>query len=232
MSTIENAPKLSRHASITMRIPAVSSAKSSIEDASRAATLVEELAQKEMLNHLTIFGFGVLAIGMLTYTISMRKSGNGRSKKDQNIFTKSFSSGICTHPVLHALRIRSNEEIKSTLTKYVEANNIRAGAIVSCVGSTAVCTMRLADAKAGTDGSFLETKKPSEILSLSGTVSVKGSHLHISLGDDKGHVCGGHLITGVVNTTCEIVICDMSNDIQFEREMDSTTGYKELVVKG
>jgi uncharacterized protein len=64
-----------------------------------------------------------------------------------------------------------------------------------------------------------------------GTVSVNGSHIHISISDEKGQTIGGHLLEGnVVYTTAEIVIQE-EDDLVFTREHDGTTGFKELQIK-
>jgi len=49
-----------------------------------------------------------------------------------------------------------------------------------------------------------------EIVSLTGTINTMNDefycHLHMSAGDDKGLVVGGHLNRAVVSATCEMVI--------------------------
>ncbi|CAN0003710.1 unnamed protein product [Scytosiphon promiscuus] len=70
-----------------------------------------------------------------------------------------------------------------------------------------------------------------EICSLVGTLSPGGLHLHASLADEGGAVCGGHLVRATVHTTAEIVI-GVAAQLTFSREMDSSTGFKELVVTG
>lgn len=70
-----------------------------------------------------------------------------------------------------------------------------------------------------------------ELLSLVGTLSSDGLHLHVSLGDEEGAVCGGHLVRAIVNTTAELVIGEAPS-LNFSRAMDPDTGFKELVVSG
>jgi uncharacterized protein len=70
-----------------------------------------------------------------------------------------------------------------------------------------------------------------EIVSLTGTVSVNGSHLHISISDSTGKTIGGHLMEGcTIYTTAEIVILS-SNEFIFKREKDGTTPWEELRVE-
>lgn len=68
-----------------------------------------------------------------------------------------------------------------------------------------------------------------ELLSLVGTLSPDGVHLHVSLGDEEGAVCGGHLVRAIVHTTAEVVI-GVASSLAFSREMDPSTGFKELVI--
>lgn len=71
-----------------------------------------------------------------------------------------------------------------------------------------------------------------EIVSLVGTVSTNGTHLHMSFSDNEGTVRGGHLKEGtIVHPTAEIVI-GIDEDVVMTREMDEETGFTELVVKG
>jgi len=68
-----------------------------------------------------------------------------------------------------------------------------------------------------------------EVVSLTGTFSRDdGCHIHISLADAAGNAIGGHLMEGTVFTTCEIVL-GTADGVEFVREMDGETGYKELV---
>lgn len=103
---------------------------------------------------------------------------------------------------------------------------IKAGWISTCVGSLTKYNIRFANNPTATllSGYF-------EIVSLTGTVSINGSHLHIAVSDSTGKTTGGHLLDGnVVYTTAEIVIL-ASNTFEFKREKDGTTEWKELQTK-
>lgn len=55
-----------------------------------------------------------------------------------------------------------------------------------------------------------EFKGDFEIVSLTGTINTMNgefyTHIHMSAGNDKGEVFGGHLNKAVVSATCEIII--------------------------
>ena len=65
-----------------------------------------------------------------------------------------------------------------------------------------------------------------EIVSLTGTIStMKGeyyAHLHMSAGNDKGEVFGGHLNRAMISATCELVIHVI--DGRVERRHDEEVG--------
>ena len=64
-----------------------------------------------------------------------------------------------------------------------------------------------------------------------GTVSISGSHLHLSISDSTGKTIGGHLLEdNLVYTTAEIVIGESKN-LLFTREKDGTTPWEELQIK-
>jgi riboflavin synthase alpha subunit len=55
--------------------------------------------------------------------------------------------------------------------------------------------------------SFRSFDEPMEIVSLTGTLSSEGLHVHISLAGPDGACFGGHLVHGcIVDTTAELVI--------------------------
>lgn len=126
----------------------------------------------------------------------------------------------------HPFRLRPGCDLKQEIQKFVQEHAIQAGCIVTCVGSLARIAVRFANREHAT---VLDKKM--EILALSGTVGVSGVHLHIALADGDGIAIGGHLMDGcLVYTTAEIVIGELPG-VVFAREIDTDTGYRELVVQ-
>lgn len=138
------------------------------------------------------------------------------------IDTASIVSGV--HTV--TIRLRPGEDLKAKLDEYVKTQNIKAACIITCAGSLQQAAIQYAN-QPNTD--IINEKF--EIVSLTGTLSLTGSHLHIAVSDKTGKTIGGHLKEGsVVYTTAEIVIAILP-DVVYERETDPTYGYKELVIE-
>jgi len=126
---------------------------------------------------------------------------------------------------VYAFRLKPGEDLRRSIEAIVKENNIEAGWINTCVGSLTDYTIRFANQREGSHGSG-----HFEIVSLTGTVSVNGSHLHISISDSEGKTIGGHLLEGCkIYTTAEIVI-GTTTAYEFKREKDGTTEWKELQV--
>lgn len=101
--------------------------------------------------------------------------------------------------IIHAIRLKPGEDVKQSLQNFVALNSIEAGWIVTCAGSLTEYNIRFANQPdgAGGTGHF-------EIVSLTGTLSMYGSHIHISISDSTGKTIGGHLLEGCkVYTTAE-----------------------------
>ena len=126
----------------------------------------------------------------------------------------------------YVLRLRPGDDLRQQLTAFVQANHILAGTMLTCVGSLTVATLRLANQEGPTvyRGHF-------EIVSLVGTLSANGSHLHLAVADSAGRTIGGHLLDGCrVYTTAEIVLGELPA-LDFRRETDPAFGYLELIVR-
>jgi len=105
-------------------------------------------------------------------------------------------------------RIDRGEEILAAVREIAGAEHIQL-ASVSALGATNDFTVGVynVDEKQYHANDF---KGNFEIVSLTGTVSTMDgrfyAHLHMSAGDEKGQVFGGHLNRAVVSAVCEMVI--------------------------
>jgi predicted DNA-binding protein with PD1-like motif len=121
------------------------------------------------------------------------------------------------------LRLQPGDDLRRSLEAWTGAQQEQAGCVISAVGSLSVAQLRFAGAsKASTIQGDLE------ILSLAGTLSPDGAHLHIAISGSSGTVIGGHLCAGsLVRTTAELVI-GLLPEWRFRRELDPVTGHAEL----
>ena len=124
-----------------------------------------------------------------------------------------------------AIRLRPGDDLKSNLRKLATDHDLEAAIIVTAVGSLSDVYLRLANQKEWT---HFEGKH--EIVSLTGTLSKYGVHMHLSVANSKGTTIGGHLVDGsIIYTTAEIVIAKL-NSLVFRREHCPLSGFEELVV--
>jgi hypothetical protein len=69
-----------------------------------------------------------------------------------------------------------------------------------------------------------------EIVSLTGTINTMNgefyTHLHMSAGDESGHVVGGHLNRAVVSAVCEMVVTVIPGTV--DREFSEEIGLNVL----
>ncbi len=121
-------------------------------------------------------------------------------------------------------RLKKGMDLKAEIENYAIENKI-SGVILCCVGCLDKVVIRLAGGV-----KILEKEEKFEIVSITGTLSPDGVHIHIAVSDEEGNTIGGHLKDGcIVDTTAEICIEEFEN-IKFKREFDESTGYGELVV--
>ena len=121
-------------------------------------------------------------------------------------------------------RFDKGEEILEQLQKVAEAEGILLAEIsaLGAVNDFTVGVYNTAEKKYCAnhfEGAF-------EIVSLTGTVSTMNgayyAHLHMSAGNDKGEVFGGHLNRALISATCEMVIRVI--DGQIDRYHDEEIG--------
>jgi predicted DNA-binding protein with PD1-like motif len=125
----------------------------------------------------------------------------------------------------YTFRLKPAQDLFDAIQGFAMEKQVEAGCILSGVGSLTHATLRLANRSflSEYDGHF-------EIVSITGTVSMHGSHLHISISNGDGNTIGGHLDSGCkIYTTAEVVIA-VFDDVVYRREFAEDSGYKELVV--
>ena len=126
----------------------------------------------------------------------------------------------------YTFRLKPGQDLFDSIEAFVSENKIDAGCVLSSVGSLTHATLRLAN-----EAHYNQYDGYFEIVSMTGTVSTNGSHLHVSISDGDGVTIGGHLVSGCkIYTTAEIVIADF-DDVIYKRELlENDSGYEELVV--
>lgn len=125
----------------------------------------------------------------------------------------------------YTFRLKPGQDLFDSIQAFVMEKQVKAGCILSGVGSLTYATLRLANRSFNSeyDGHF-------EIVSMTGTLSMHGSHLHMAISDENGKTIGGHFESGcTIYTTAEIVIA-VFEDVVYKREPAEDSGYEELVV--
>ena len=121
------------------------------------------------------------------------------------------------------LRLQPSEDVRITLRDWANAKNLEAAAITSAVGSLTHAHIRYANRADG-----IMTNTDLEVLSLSGTLSIHGMHLHLSVADRDGKMLGGHMLDGcIVRTTLELTVQEIDG-VRMLRLKDGESGYDEL----
>lgn len=122
-----------------------------------------------------------------------------------------------------ALRLEPGDDLRRRLEVLTLERGWPAAFVIAGIGSLRVTALRLANASEP-----LWLREPVEILSLCGSLSPDGAHLHMSIADAQGRVLGGHVSAGCeVQTTMELLV-EVLEDHRFERIADTRTGYPEL----
>ncbi|PZM81409.1 MAG: hypothetical protein DKT66_19545 [Candidatus Melainabacteria bacterium] len=121
-------------------------------------------------------------------------------------------------------RLKPGEDFQVALKRIASEHKVKAGVIASAVGSFKTASLRFAGANEATT-----ITGPLEVVSVTGTISDKGMHVHMSVSDSSGRTVGGHLMPGCkVFTTIELVILDLSDEWVFDRKPCEHTSYMEL----
>ena len=139
-------------------------------------------------------------------------------------FSAAFSVGVSAVQA-HVLRLTPGQDLYAELARYAKETNA-SYSIGTCVGSLSEAFMRMPGENVAT-----HFAGPFEIVSLVGTLTADGVHLHIAVSDRVGQVRGGHLKEkSLIHTTAEIVLFELLN-LHLQRKHDDKTGYPELVIQ-
>ncbi|ELW9448157.1 DNA-binding protein [Burkholderia cenocepacia] len=126
----------------------------------------------------------------------------------------------------HPLRLSPGDDLRGALEAALHRHEAHAAFVIQGIGSLSVAQLRFAGVDQPT-----ELRGDLEILTLAGSVSPDGAHLHMSISDADGRVTGGHVARGcVVRTTAEILLA-LLPAYRFSREPDAGTGFNELVIR-
>jgi len=123
------------------------------------------------------------------------------------------------------LRLHPGQELRDALQAVLTRHSLSAAFVLQGIGSLSVACLRLAGASTA-----IELRGDLEILTLAGTLSPDGPHLHMAVSDSDGRVTGGHVAAGcIIRTTAEVLLALLPAH-RFSREIDAGSGYGELVV--
>ena len=127
---------------------------------------------------------------------------------------------------IHSVRLHRGDDLLASIKELARLKDIKSGVVLSAVGC--ISKGRLRDASGF---NVRDITDHCEIVSLTGTISAKRCHLHISLSKEDLSTIGGHLQEGcIINTTCELVIGEIPGQ-EIDVEFDEETGYDELIFK-
>ncbi len=123
------------------------------------------------------------------------------------------------------LRLPPGVDLRGELERMVQEDPPCSGFIVCGIGSLEHPVLRFADQAQG-----VVLAGPQEVITIAGSVSMDGAHLHLVVADSEGHTLGGHLCYGSrVRTTMELLLL-CPEGWQLGRERDAATGHLELTI--
>ncbi|NNG22480.1 PPC domain-containing DNA-binding protein [Telluria aromaticivorans] len=124
------------------------------------------------------------------------------------------------------VRLHPRQDLRGALASILADTGGGAAFVLQGIGSLSVARIRFAGKPEAT-----ELRGDLEILTLAGSLSSDGWHLHITVADAQGRVTGGHVAPGcIVRTTAEILLALLPENA-FSREPDAESGCNELVIR-
>jgi predicted DNA-binding protein with PD1-like motif len=124
------------------------------------------------------------------------------------------------------VRLNPGDDLRRALEERVRGTDLPAAFILSGIGSLGDALLRFAD-----QANESMVPGPLEIISIAGSITPDGAHLHMAVSDSAGRVSGGHVGYGnIVRTTVEAVLV-LLPAWSLTREFDAATGFQELMVR-
>lgn len=124
------------------------------------------------------------------------------------------------------MRLIPGQDLRAALESVLVEHGVNAAFVLQGIGSLSVAQLRFAGAMQST-----ELRGDIEILTLAGSISPEGAHLHITLADAQGRVLGGYVAPGcTVRTTAEVLLA-LLPEHRFARELDADSGFNELLIQ-
>lgn len=124
------------------------------------------------------------------------------------------------------VRLAPQADLRAALEALLQEHGVGAAFVLQGIGSLSVAQLRLAGM-----AQPLALRGDLEILTLAGSLSADGAHLHMAVADAQGRVTAGHVCPGcLVRTTAEVLVALLPGH-QFTRDDDAATGFKELGIK-
>jgi len=125
---------------------------------------------------------------------------------------------------LICIRLDPGELFLESIQRAIEQEQIRAGVVISGIGSLSICRIHVVNAGYPPDlltrvQKYFEYKGSIEVLAVQGIIANGEPHLHITVADEEQNVHGGHVEEGcVVLTMAEIAII-RANALPAKREI-------------
>lgn len=125
----------------------------------------------------------------------------------------------------YPIRLSPGSDLRRRLEEVLVEHGSLAGFVIAGIGSLSEAQLRFAGKEQPT-----VIVGDLEIVTLAGTLSPDGAHLHMSIADGDGVIRGGHLGYGCrIRTTAEILMLFLP-DWSFTRRHDPNTGFAELEI--
>jgi predicted DNA-binding protein with PD1-like motif len=129
---------------------------------------------------------------------------------------------------MYVVSVPPNGDIVRSLAAFVEERGIGSGCLI---GIGAVKSLRVAHylvpRKKYTEHKF---KKPLELTNITGVIAAQKVHIHISVSNQLFRSYGGHLVSAVVSSACEVIVFETEEAIG--RKMSDEVGLELLDLHG